>query len=105
MEYKIKISETCLEEIEEICEYIEKKLKAQNSANRLRENIIKAIGELEKYPQIYPKINRRDRLNREYRKIVINNYVILYTIIEEDKCILISHMYYCGRNYIDGGLL
>ena len=25
--------------------------------------------------------------------------------IEEDKTILISHMYYGGRNYLDGGLL
>lgn len=48
------------------------------------------------------KIEKRGRLNREYRKIVIENYVLLYTIIDEDNAILISHMYYEGRNYIDG---
>ena len=60
---------------------------------------------LKESPKIYAKINKRDRLNREYRRMVIDNYVILYTIIEEDKVILISHMYYGGRNYIDGGLI
>ena len=39
MEYEIQISETCLEEIEYICKYIEENLKAQNASYRLREKI------------------------------------------------------------------
>ena len=31
MEYKVAISETCLEEIEDICRYIETKLKAEKT--------------------------------------------------------------------------
>lgn len=102
MEYDIKISDTCLEEIEDICEYIENKLKAELASKRLREKIKEKILELKTYPKKYVKIEKRDRLNREYRKIVIENYVLLYTIIDEDNAILISHMYYEGRNYIDG---
>ena len=36
MEYKVVISETCLEEIEDICKYIETKLKAEKASDRLR---------------------------------------------------------------------
>ena len=105
MEYEIVISDTCLEEIEENYYYIEKILKAEQAANRLIEKIIETIQGLKNSPKVYAKIEKTDRAGRDYRRIVIDNYVIIYTIIEEDKTILISHMYYGGRNYLDGGLL
>lgn len=105
MEYEIVISKTCLEEIEETCNYIEKELKAEQASNRLREKIKETILGLKNSPKIYAEIGKKDRAGRNYRKIVIDNYIIIYTIIEEDKTLLISHMYYCGRNYLDGGLL
>ncbi len=105
MEYEIVFSKTCLEEIEENCYYIEKVLKAEQAANRLRIKIMETIRKLKTSSKIYAKIEKTDRAGRDYRRIVINNYVIIYTIIEEDKKILISHMYYSGRNYLDGGLL
>ena len=105
MEYEIVISDTCLEEIDETCYYIEKVLKAEQASNRLRKKIVNKIQDLKIFPKLYAKIDKKDRAGRYYRKIVINNYVIIYTIIEEDKNILISHIYYSGRNYLDGGLL
>lgn len=105
MEYEIVISDTCLEEMEENCYYIEKVLKAEQAANRLREKIMRTILELKDYPEIHAKIEKTDRAGRDYRRIAIDNLVIIYTIIEEDKTILISHMYYSGKNYLNGGLL
>ncbi len=40
-----------------------------------------------------------DELMRNYRRIVIKNFVVLYTIDEEHKIVYISHMYYGKRNY------
>lgn len=37
--------------------------------------------------------------------MIVNNYVILYTINELEKIVYIAHIYYGGRNYLDGGLL
>ena len=98
MEYEIVISDTCLEEIEKNCDYIKNVLKAEPASNRLRKKIRKIIRELKNSPKIYAKIDKTDRVGRNYRRIVIDNYVIIYTIVEEDKTILISHMYYGGRN-------
>ena len=105
MGYEIVISDTCLEDIEANCNYIEKVLKAEQASNRLREKIREAILGLKNSSQIYAKIEKTDKAGRNYRRIVIDNYVIIYTIVEEDKTILISHMYYGGKNYLDGGLL
>lgn len=96
MEYEIKFSETCLDEMDEIHEYIQYKLKNEQSANRLRAKIFDKVSGLKYYPEMYPKIGKKDRRKREYRRIVIDNYILLYSIIKEDKVILISHMFY-GR--------
>ena len=77
------------------------KLKAEEASNRLRQKIKSDIRELKDSPLSHTKIGKRDRFNREYRRIVIDNYVMLYSIIEEDNVILVSHMYYGGRNYLE----
>ena len=59
MEYEIVISETCLEEIEESCDYIEKVLKAEQAAKKLKEKIMRTILELKDYPEIYAKIKKK----------------------------------------------
>ena len=51
-------------------------------------------------PQLYMKIDKKDRRKREFRKIVIDNYVILYTINENNKTVYISHMYYEKKDYL-----
>lgn len=61
----------------------------------------KSIYNLAKYPKIYVKISKTDKRHRDFRKMVINNYIILYTIDESTKTIYISHMYYSGRNYMN----
>ena len=101
MEYRIVISNTCIEEIEECCDYIKKELKAEQASNSLREKIRENVRGLKDSPRIYAKIDKTDRAGRDYRRIVIDNYVIIYTIVEEDKTILVSHMYYGGKNYLD----
>ena len=92
MEYEIVISDTCLEEIEANCDYIENVLKAEQASNRLREKIRETIRGLKNSPKIYARIEKTDRTGRDYRRIVIDNYVIIYAIVEKDKTILISHI-------------
>ena len=75
MEYEIIISETCIEEIEEICDYIKKELKAEQASKRLRERVIEKISDLKKSPEIYARIEKTDREGRVYRRIVLNKYV------------------------------
>lgn len=104
MEYDIEFSETCLEEIENICYYIDNELKAKNASNKLRKKIREKVQDLKTYPKMYAKIEKNNNKRQEYRRIVIDNYVILY-VIKTKNLILISHMYYSRKNYIDGGLL
>lgn len=101
MAYSIKLAEEFIEEMEEICNYIAINLKAIDAANRLREKVIDNILLLEKTPRMFAKIDKIDKIERQYRRMVVDNYVILYTIEEPRKTVYIAHIYYCGRNYIE----
>lgn len=104
MEYNIKLTDSFLEEFEETCNYISEYLKNVDASNRLREKVIYNVLLLENTPKMYMKIEKLDRIERQYRRMVIDNYVILYTIDEKDKIVYIAHIYYGGRNYLNGQL-
>lgn len=93
MEYSIKLTDQFLEEFEEICDYITNELKNMKASNRLREKVINNVLLLEKSPKICTE--------RQYRRMVVNNYVILYTIDEAEKIVYVAHIYYGGRSYLD----
>ena len=44
-------------------------------------------------------------MERKYRRMPVNNYVILYTINEPEKIVYVAHIYYGGRNYLNNDLL
>lgn len=102
MEYKVKFTEKCLENIEEVCQYIEEKLKTENAVDRLRIKIKDIAKSLSTSPEMYAKTEKLDRVKRVYRRIPIDNYVLLYTVDKENKIVYMSHMYYGGRNYLEG---
>ena len=102
MEYKLKFTDKCLDDIEEVCQYIEEKLKAKNAANKLRMKIKDSVKSLSTSPEMYAKTEKLDKVKRIYRKIPIDNYVLLYTVDKNNKIVYIAHMYYGGRNYLEG---
>lgn len=101
MAYKIKGTTEYIHESENIFYYIENNLKAPMASNRLRQKIKNNISLLKGSPKLFRKIKIDSRLEGQYRRIVVNNYIILYTIDETNKVVYISHIYYNKRNYID----
>ena len=62
-------------------------------------NVNYAIENLKSMPKMHVVIKNHSELEMEHRKIVINNYVIIYTVNEMEKKVYIVNMYYKGRNY------
>ena len=98
--YEIEFTEDTRDEIREIYEYISKNLINEDAAKRLMRKMRKNVMDLAESPKIYVKIEKKDRMKREFRRMVVDNFVILYTIDEDKKTIYISHMYYGRRNYL-----
>jgi len=101
MVYRVKLAEEFLEEIAEIYYYISVILQAQHAAKRLIQKINKNLFLLRNSPKLFTKIEKYSKTKRRYRRLLVNNYVILYTIDETEKIVYVAHIYYGGRNYID----
>lgn len=105
MEYNVELTDEFLEGAEEIFDYISNTLENVEASDRLRDKIIDNVLLLEKSPKMYTEIDNIDRAERKYRRMVVNNYVILYTIDEDERIVYIAHIYYSGSDYLDGDLL
>ena len=90
MEYRVKLTAQFLEEFDEIIDYISSQLKNIDASNRLREKVTNNILLLENSPRMCTGIEKTDRTERQYRRMIVNNYVILYTIDELEKIVYIA---------------
>ena len=99
--FEVNFTDECIEEMDKIYQYISNNLKEKNIAKRLMEEVSNRILNLSYSPEIYMKIGKVDKLKREYYRMVIKNYIVLYTIDFEKKKVYISHMIYGRRNYLN----
>ncbi len=98
--YSIMITPTAKREMNRIYEYLSEELGLKIATKNLMRQVEGTINILKYAPQIYAQIEKSYSLEMKYRRIVIKNYVVLYTIDEENKIVYISHMYYKKRNYL-----
>ncbi len=75
------------------------KLYQKETSKKLMLRIEDVVQNLKFNPKIYPII--RNYSNLTYRKIAVENYIILYSIYEEINIIYIVHIYNSKMNYID----
>lgn len=99
--YKVIITPTAYNEIDSIYNYITMNLYAEKAAKNLMNKVEEKIQNLKDSPKMYNEIRKIDELKRTYRRMVIDNYVILYTIDESNDSVFVSHMYYGGTNYMN----
>jgi len=98
--YEVVFTEECRKEIRKVYKYIKENLYANNAAIDLMNKIEKVISNLASTPKMYVEINGYEGLKRNYRRIIIDNYVLLYMVDEEKKQVYVSHMYYGGMDYL-----
>lgn len=99
--YKVVITLIAYKETRKIYNYLTEELYAEKAAKNLMRKIETKIQILEHLPKIYVELEKVDKFGKKYRKIIINNYIILYFIDEEKQTVVISHIYYAKSNYIN----
>lgn len=99
--YIIKATPAYKREFRQIYNYIKKKLQNEIAAENLVKKTKKIIAELKYSPHAYREIKRGNSKRKAFRKIKINNYILLYTVDEDKKQVTVSHMFYGRSNYID----
>lgn len=99
--YTVIILPQAEKDITEILDYISTELSNPSAAKNLWSDIKDSISRASLFPYAMPILkNNRMALDNVYRRIDVNNYVIIYKIIEEIKQIRIYAVFYGPSNII-----
>ena len=97
--YSLEYLPVALKDMIEIARYISHELKNPTAADRLSEKMIKAADNLITSPYIYPAYIPIRPLEKEYRKLPVDNFVMFYWVDETVKTIIIARVIYSKRNH------
>ena len=99
--YQIIITKRAKQELREIYEYISKLLKEEKTAMDLINKIKKSLLQLEYIPNGFSIIDYYEKSNCSYRRLVINNYIVIYRVDKENKKVYVVRIIYGGKNYLN----
>lgn len=100
LEYKIIFTNDAVKDMDRIFRYISENLYSPNAARDLMNRVIEAIDKLKYIPKAHNVIKKHSKLKMEYRRVVIKNYVIIYTMDEIMKIIYVVNVFYARSDYL-----
>ena len=96
--YKLEFLLVAKNDMLEIVKYISDELKNPAAASKLAENFISSAEKVSDFPysnNVYTPIKP---LGLEYRRTIVDNYLMFYTVDEETKTVTIMRVLYARRN-------
>ena len=97
--FHLKFTAAAYDDLEQIYSYISKKLLAETAADNLLEKIESSIMRLKKFPYSGSLVSDEPLRKRGYRKLIIDNYIVIYLVNEMDKQTVIMRILYGAQNY------
>lgn len=97
--YKIEYLPIALKDMAEIVKYISHTLKNPEAASNLAESFIEKAESLLKFPYKNPVCQLIRPLKYEYRKILVENYIMFYKVDEEKKLVTVARVIYAKRDF------
>lgn len=76
--------------------YISQQLQSPQAALNLLDSLDEAILRLREFPYSYSVYTPLAPLETEYRLLPVNNYAVLYTVLEEEKTVEIHRVVYAA---------
>lgn len=97
--YKLEILPSVRKEIIKIRDYIADDLSIVPAALDLMNDIRKAFVQIKDNPNAFSRFDYEKELKHEYRKKVVNGYVLLYWVDEKKKLVTVSFIFHTKMNY------
>ena len=98
MDFKVKLSQQAVDDIDNIISYISHELYSPQAAERFFNRVNQKITMLGKNPFIYPLHHDEELSAKGLRFVVIGNYLMFYIIDVENTVVHIARIVYGGRN-------
>ena len=97
--YNVEYLPLARQDMVEIVTYIARELNNPAAANHIAEQLIQAGDGLRDFPYAAPAYQPLRPLKHEYRKLLLESYMMLYWVTEEEKRVTIARVVYARRNY------
>ena len=97
--YSVEYLLLAAQDMVEIVLYIARELNNPTAAERIAERLAEAGESLREFPYAQPDYTPLRPLKHEYRKLLVENYMMLYWVSETEKCVTIARVVYARRNY------
>jgi addiction module RelE/StbE family toxin len=98
--YRVEISEPAENDLRDIVRYIAAQLSAPTTALKMMQTMEDAIAGLEHMPKSYPPV-LDDRLQAAgYRKLIVKNYIVFFTIDDGKKIVNVVRVLYTRRDWL-----
>jgi plasmid stabilization system protein ParE len=94
----VDISEPAENDLRDIVRYISAQLSAPMTALKMMETIEDAIAELSDIPQGRPLVIDDHLSSMGYRKLIVKNYIVFFTVNEKEKVVDVERILYARRD-------
>ena len=97
--YNVEYLPLAVQDMVEIVVYITQELNNPAAAEHIAEQLTKAGESLQNFSYAQPAYTPLRPLKHEYRKLLVENYMMLYWVTETEKRVTIARVVYAHRNY------
>lgn len=100
VDYRVDISEPAEKDLMGIVRYINSQLSAPGAALKIMEDFEKALTSLSKFPQRCPMVVDEGLAKIGYRKLIVNNYIVFFSINEKAMIVDVERILYYRRDWL-----
>lgn len=100
MKYRLEVTEPAEKDLLDIVRYISSQISSPISAIQMMELFEEAILSLAESPERCPLIADERLSHLRYRKLIVKNYIIFFSINEKERIVDIERILYARRNWL-----
>ena len=97
--FKLIITELAHEDLRSIVKYIKLILCAPMAASNFTDEVKRCYARLKKNPYLYTLCNDERLVHLGYRKAIIKNYLLVYSIDEPNSIVNVNRFFYGAEEY------
>lgn len=98
--YKVDVSEPAENDLMDVVRYIASHLSAPVPALHMMELLETAMAGLSDMPQRYPFVADERLSQMGYRKLILKNYIVFFSIDEKNKVVNVERILYGRRDWL-----
>ena len=97
--YSLEYLPIARRDLVEAVSYISHDLGSPEAALRLAEEVERAGERLQQFPYAWPVYQASRPLERDYRKLLVENFFLFYWVDEQRRLVTVARVIYARRDY------